>query len=304
MAEEKLISLGDDEEGIEIDIESGDEKSVRVKVEKDDDVEVVETKTESKESSKSSEDDDDLANYSEGVKKRIEKLTFKYREAERREQAALDFARGLKTELDSAKQRSHQLDTSLLNEANTRLKTQEQLINDRLRTAIDRGDTETQITAQRELANLAVQNDRLQRAQVQRQYEAQQIAQAPQPAPPPPRPDAKAQTWAERNEWFGNDEPMTLTAFSIHKNLVEKEGFDPSADDYYSELDKRIRKEFPHKFQSEQKGKPTSMVASANPSPRSENRKQVKLTPSQVAIAKRLGVSLKEYARQVQRLNG
>jgi hypothetical protein len=303
MAEEKLISLGDDEVGVEIDIDSDDEKPVRVKVEKED-IEVVQTKAESKEPAKSSDDDDDLASYSDGVKKRIEKLTFKYREAERREQAALDFARGLKTELDSAKHHSKQLDTSLMNEAGSRLKTQEQLINDRLRTAIDRGDTETQITAQRELANLAVQNDRLQRAQVQRQYQDQQDARAPMAPPPPPRPDAKAQTWAERNDWFGNDEPMTLTAFSIHKNLVEKEGFDPSADDYYSELDKRIRKEFPHKFQSDQKGKPTSMVASANQSSRSENRKQVKLSPSQVAIAKRLGVSLKEYARQVQRMNG
>lgn len=299
--EDKMLSIGEDEAEVEVDLEASEEKpSAQAKEEE------VEVKVEVKPAE--AKDDEDLAAYSEGVKKRIEKLTFKYREAERREQAAIEFARSLKTELDTVKQRTQQLDTSLINEANTRLKTQEQLINDRLRTAIDRGDTDAQIKAQRELAALAVENERWRQASARREYEIEMAKRAPpQPTVPavPAQPDPKAQNWAERNEWFGSDEPMTFTAFSIHKALVEKEGFDPSSDEYYSELDKRIRREFPHKFQqTEQKAKPTPMVASATSSGRVENRKQVKLTPSQVAIAKRLGVSLKDYARQLQRMNG
>jgi hypothetical protein len=301
MSDEKLISLGDDEKEIEIDLEEGTVEAKAEPEAKDVDQKPEEQKTLPKE--------DELEQYSDSVKKRIEKLTFKYREAERREQAAVEFAKSLKAELETVRQKSQQLDTSLLNEATNRIKTQEQLINDRLRLAIDRGDVDGQISAQRELANLAVENERLRQAQVRREYEADQQRRAfVQPEPQqqvPVAPDRKATEWAEKNQWFGQDEPMTFTAFSIHKNLVELEGFDPTSDEYYSELDKRIRREFPHKFApSETKQKPSPMVASANGSQRAENRKQVKLTPSQVAIAKRLGVSLKDYARQLQRLNG
>lgn len=299
MSDEKLVSLGDNEQEIEIDLEEGT-------VEAKSQPEPVEA---AQEEPKAQPKEDDLEQYSDSVKKRIEKLTFKYREAERREQAALEFAKSLKNELESVRQKSQQLDTSLINEASTRIKTQEQLINDRLRLAIDRGDVEGQISAQRDLANLAVENERLRQAQIRREYEFDQqrraVAQPQAPAPTPAAPDRKATEWAEKNQWFGQDEPMTFTAFSIHKNLVEIEGYDPTSDDYYAELDKRIRREFPHKFaSSEPKQKPSPMVASANGSQRAENRKQIKLTPSQVAIAKRLGVSLKDYARQLQRLNG
>ena len=304
MSDEKLISLGEDEKEIEIDLDEG---TVEAKAAPEP---VPEEPKEQQEEAKPQPKEDDLEQYSDSVKKRIEKLTFKYREAERREQAALEFAKSLKAELETVRQKSQQLDTSLLNEATNRIKTQEQLINDRLRLAIDRGDVEGQISAQRELANLAVENERLRQAQIRREYEVEQSRKAtmqPQtPAPAaPPAPDRKATEWAEKNQWFGQDEPMTFTAFSIHKNLVEIEGFDPTSDDYYAELDRRIRREFPHKFaSSEPKQKPSPMVASANGSQRAENRKQIKLTPSQVAIAKRLGVSLKDYARQLQRLNG
>lgn len=298
---EKMLSIGDDEGGVEIEIEL--ETPEGNSISKEEEIEVkVETKP------AEAKDDEDLTVYSEGVKKRIEKLTFKYRESERREQAAIEFARSLKTELDTVKQRTQQLDGSLINEANARLKTQEQLINDHLRTAIDRGDADAQIKAQRELSALAIENERWRQASARRDYTIEMEKRAPpQPSAPalPVQADPKAQGWADRNEWFGTDEPMTFTAFSLHKTLVEKEGFDPAGDDYYSELDRRIRHEFPHKFQqTEQKAKPTSMVASATSSGRSENRKQIKLTPSQVAIAKRLGVSLKDYARQLQRMNG
>lgn len=300
MSDEKLVSLGENEQEIEIDLEEGTSEAKAAP-------EPVELPKQ--EESKTPPKEDELEQYSDSVKKRIEKLTFKYREAERREQAALEFAKSLKNELETVRQKSQQLDTSLLNEATNRIKTQEQLINDRLRVAIDRGDVDGQVSAQRELTNLAVENERLRLAQVRREYEVEQQRRAAvQPTPQqqaPAVPDRKATDWAEKNQWFGQDEPMTFTAFSIHKNLVELEGFDPTSDEYYSELDKRIRREFPHKFTpSETKQKPSPMVASANGSQRAENRKQIKLTPSQVAIAKRLGVSLKDYARQLQRLNG
>jgi len=300
MAEEKNITIGEDEVGIEVDIDSPAE--VEVKVETSSPREFVEKKA----PATGEDDEEDLSAYRESVRKRIEKLTFKFREAERREQAALDFAKGVKAELEASKHRSSMLDQSLISESGHRLKTQEQLINDRLRTAIDRGDIDTQIAAQKEMASLAIENERLRVATYRREQEVQESRRVPEfvPAPTPVQPDPKAQDWAEKNVWFGVDEPMTYTAFSLHKSLVENEGFDPASEDYYQELDKRIRKEFPHKFQQDQAKRPTTMVASANSTSNAGGQRQVKLTPSQVAIAKRLGVSLKDYARQLQRMNG
>ena len=253
-----------------------------------------------------SEKKDDLEQHSESVKRRIDKLTFRLREAERREQAALDFAKSLKGEVDTYRVRTENLDKSLVSEVDNRLKVQEQLAKDKLRSAIDMNDVDGQIEAQRMLAKLVVDNERLQAHQIsQRQRQAAPPQQAQQLvyAPPPPEPDQKAQSWAQKNQWFGNDEIMTLTAFSLHKKLVEGEGFDPTSDDYYNELDRRIRSEFPHKFQ-QSRNQTTSQVASARPSSAATGKKQVKLTPSQVSIANRLGVSLESYARQIQKLQG
>jgi hypothetical protein len=249
---------------------------------------------------------DDLEQHSESVKRRIDKLTFRLREAERREQAALDFAKSLKNEVDTYKVRTDTLDKSLVSEVDNRLKVQEQLAKDKLKAAIDMNDVDAQIEAQRMLAKLVVDSERLQAHQMsQRQRQAAPPPQQVQPAytPPPPEPDQKAQSWAQRNQWFGNDEVMTLTAFSLHKKLVENEGFDPTSDDYYNELDRRIRSEFPHKFQ-QARNQTASTVASARPSSAPTGKKQVKLTPSQVSIANRLGVSLESYARQIQKLQG
>jgi len=248
---------------------------------------------------------DDLEQHSESVKRRIDKLTYRLREAERREQAALEFAKSLKNEVDTYKVRTETLDKSLVSEVDNRLKVQEQLAKDKLRAAIDMNDVDGQIEAQRMLAKLVVDNERLQAHQnTQRQ---RQSAPPPQPqptyTPPPPEPDAKAQSWAQRNQWFGSDEVMTLAAFSVHKKLVENEGFDPSSDDYYNELDRRIRSEFPHKFQPARNSTAPS-VASARPSASPTGKKQIRLTPSQVSIANRLGVSLESYARQLQKSQG
>lgn len=265
----------------------------------------VEAEAEQKPEAKA-EEKDDLEQQSESVRKRIDKLTYRLREAERREQAALEFAKSLKNEVDTYKVRAQDLDKNLVQEFDTRLKVQEALAKDKLKAAIDMNDVEAQIEAQRMLAGLAVENERL---RVQKMRQEQEAAAPPRPEPaytppqPETRPDPKAQAWADKNQWFGADEVMTLAAFNFHKKLVEVEGYDPTSDEYYGELDRRIRTEFPHKFQ-QPKAQVSSPVASARPASRSENKKQVRLTPSQVAIANRLGVSLESYARQIQKLQG
>jgi hypothetical protein len=261
--------------------------------------------------------DEELENYSDSVKKRIAKLTGKLREAERREQAAIEYAKALKVQQDQTSYRAQALENSHLYEYNERLKAQEVLLKQSLKSAIDRGDSDRQVEAQKALAELALEQRRYaqlegqrQNAAAQQQAAAQQAAQQPQQAPqqyvqPAPAPDPKAEAWAQRNDWFGKDEAMTVTAFSIHKNLVESEGFDPTSDTYYRELDKRLRREFPHKFQREPAQQRPVTVAPAVRTVQQGNRTttQVKLTPSQVAIAKKLGVPLEQYARQVAKLN-
>jgi hypothetical protein len=183
---------------------------------------------------------------------------------------------------------------------------QETLAKDRLKTAIDMNDVDSQIEAQRMLAGLAVENERLRVQRMRQEQEAAApVRQEPVYNPPQPeaRPDPRAQAWADKNQWFGADEVMTLAAFNFHKKLVEVEGYDPSSDDYYGELDRRIRTEFPHKFQ-QARSSVSAPVAAARSAPRSDGKKQVRLTPSQVAIANRLGVSLESYARQIQKLQG
>jgi len=249
--------------------------------------------------------DQDLQDHSESVRKRIDKLTYRLREAERRELAALEFAKGLKGQLDTYQERANVLDRTLVNEFDHRLKTQDKMIREELRRAIDEGNVDAQIAAQTALANLAVENDKLRQSKLRREQEDRQRAavQTP-PSPrleqPTPRPDPKAQSWAERNEWFGNDKAMTATAYAIHADLVEVEGFDPTSDDYYQELDTRIRNEFPHKFKASQGNtRPQPAVASARTTVKSSSNK-MKLTESQIRVAKSLGVSLEEYARHAR----
>jgi hypothetical protein len=248
----------------------------------------------------------DLEEQSEKVKKRIDKLTYKIREAERREQAALDFARGLKGELDTYKQKATILDQSLVQEFDTRIKSQEKMAKDKLKHAIEMGDPDAQIEAQTLLANIAVDNERLRVSRLRQEQDAafeRQRAEAPQYRAPEPeiRPDPKAQTWAERNEWFGSDRAMTATAYAIHDDLITREGYDPTSDEYYEELDHRMRQDFPHKFKKpEAAARPQSPVASARPASKPSQRK-ISLTPSQVRIAKALNVSLEEYAKHARK---
>ena len=242
-------------------------------------------------------EDDDLATYSEGVKKRINKLTYKTREAERREQEALEYARAVKHELDNIKKREVTISKSFESEAETRLRTQEQLFKDQLRTAVDTGDVDKQIEMQSSLVQLASEKERLRNYKAYRQEEDNR----PVAAPPPPQqqrvvPDKKAQNWAERNTWFGNDRVMTAAAYAIHDELIS-EGYNASGDDYYKELDRRVRSEFPQKFTAK---KPTSTVASGRPAQVKKSSGDVELNDTQKTIARRLGVSYDDYKRQLK----
>ena len=249
--------------------------------------------------------EDDLEGYSDKVKKRIEKLTYKMREAERREKAATEYARSVQAQNEELQKRSSQIDESYISEYDQRVASQEDVLKKKLSEAINVGDVDAQIEAQKAIAKLAIETERLNVAKQQLEQRKAAPQQQPQQAPQQQQnnqPDPKARSWAERNTWFGQDEPMTLTAFSIHKKLIEEEYFDPSSDEYYDELDKRMRDEFPHKFQQGSRSNTRAPVAGASrPSGKSTNKK-IKLTPSQVAIADKLGVSYEQYAKQLARL--
>jgi hypothetical protein len=244
-------------------------------------------------------------------KKRIDRLTKKMREAERREQAAIDYAKKIKAEADSLKGRLKTLDQGYVTEYSQRVDSELQAAEASLRQAMNSGDTDATIEAQKKLSELSVAKERVRLAKAQQPEEekgeevAQQTQQpAPaQPQPPQQQPDPKAEDWAKNNEWFGQDEAMTYAAFGIHKKLIEEEGFDPRTDEYYTELDKRMETEFPHKLGTNGNGsrRPAQNVASVTRTAKGTGRKRrVKLSSSQVAMANKLGVPLEEYAKYVK----
>ncbi len=251
---------------------------------------------------KASEDEDDeLSSYSETVKRRINKLTYKAREAQRREQEALEYAKAVKTELDEIRKRETTLSKSFETEAETRLSAQEQLYRDQLKFAVDSGDVDKQVEIQTNLVRLATERERLHNY---RAYRQQEVEAPTRQTPPPPQPreaspDPKAQNWAEKNAWFGKDRAMTQEALGIHEDLMQ-EGYSATDDDYYRELDKRIRQEFPHKFSQPVAKKPNNPVASARPTQVKRSSGDVELSETQKTIAKRLGVSYDDYKRQLK----
>jgi len=256
----------------------------------------------------------ELDDYSEGVQKRIAKLTKKMREAERQREAAIEYARKVQVERDSLNGRLNKLDTGYVSEMENRIKSSIEAAVVKMTRARETGDLKAEILAQSEIAKLGYEEAKLndlkekqaQQVELNKDRNQQPYVQ-PQYVPqeqPVVAPDAKAQTWADKNDWFGKDEPMTFTAFSLHKKLVDEEGYDPLSDEYYAEIDRRIRLEFPHKFGNTNtqstEVRPTQTVASATRNSSSKtSRKTVRLTPSQVAIAKKLGVPLEEYAKQL-----
>ena len=280
------------EEKDQIELDLGDEAEVEVEASEQPEVEA------------SGEDNFDKVE--NATQKRIDRLTKKMREAERQREEALKYAQNVQAEAQQLKQRMDSLDTSYVNEYSNRVQTETASAEQELARAIEVGDTSGVIEAQRKITRLAIENDRAQQAKVQQeryaqQAKAQQEAQVNQPMPQqqPRRPDPKAEQWASRNEWFGSDEAMTYAAFGIHKKLVEDEGFDPQSDEYYTELDRRMQGEFPHKLNGGSR-RPAQTVASVSRSSGRSSGKKVRLTPSQVAIAKKLGVPLEEYAKYVK----
>ena len=252
----------------------------------------------------------ELEDYSEGVKKRIAKLTKKMREAERREQAALDYAKKVITEQENLASRYSKLDTGYVSEMEKRIVSSKEAAIAKLQAARDQGDLKSEVEAQSEISRLGYEEARLadlkanQESQKQTNVSEQETSYQPQAyQQEQPSIDPKAQAWLQKNGWFTSDKVMKSAAIAIHESLVDEEGYDPKSDEYYQEIDKRIRVEFPHKFGNNENtnttiAKPTQTVASANRSSK-QGRRTVKLTPSQVAIAKKLGVPLEEYAKQL-----
>ena len=268
----------------------------------------VTQKTDEAKSDKQQDNSREVEEYSEGVKKRIAKLTKKMREAERQKEEALRYAQSIKQERDQFQNQATSLDKNYATEMECRISSSIAAAQAKLAAARQNEDSKAEVEALTAISQLGYEQGKLAEIKTQHQMQetaAKEAAQRPvqqqQPIQQPAR-DPKAEAWAEKNEWFGKDNAMTYTAFDLHRKLTEEEGMDPQSDEYYKEVDKRIRLEFPHKFGN--KGvektisKPTQNVASATRSSKT-GRKQVRLTSSQVAIAKKLGVPLEEYAKQL-----
>ena len=286
-------------EEVEIDLPESEEA---------DSGEAVETETKQEAQAESEQSGEELENYSKNVQKRIKKLTEKYRQEERDREEAVRLAKELREENEKLKTQVQGSQQAHLTEYGARLDNQLNLARQAYRDAHDRGDVDKQFEAQQMMNQIAIEQERYRLAK--QQQERLQVQRAPQQQAAPvqqpvqqeraPEPDPRAQDWASKNEWFGQDEVMTYAAFGIHRKLVEEEGFDPTSDEYYNEIDRRIASEFPHKFGG-QKGR-SGQVASADTSAsrKPTGRRKVKLSPSQVAIAKKLGVPLEEYAKYVK----
>ena len=318
---EKLVDIDTSGEGADIDIkeEKKDGETIDIATEPTDTSEKSDVKSDVQESKPEEEvkpekeQDEKLEEYSDSVKKRISKLTRKWREAERQKDAALDYAKGIESKRKTWESKYKHLDSAYLKDSETRVKSQLDAVKSKLAAAIEGGDTAKQVEAQTELSTLTTDANRIASEKSRRETYERETPEAPQyregmakPMPQSlPQVDEKAETWADKNKWFGKDKPMTYTAFDHHKDLVEGEGMDPTSDEYYAEIDKRMKLDFPHKFDktniSTTKTVPTVASVKRGVKP---GRKTVKLTSSQVQIAKKLGVPLEEYAKQVLNTEG
>ena len=308
MAEEKLEQEVLEDEGVEVEIEVKEEEPVEQEVVvKEDAAEEVESASAEPETT-----EDELETYSSKVQNRIKKLTEKYRKEERDREEAVRMAQQLLGENQQLKSRMQNLDKGYLSEYGTRLDSETTNAKRLYKEAYEAGDADKMMEAQEAMSRMSIEQERLRIAkQRSEQVEVEQGQAQGQPVPqqaapqqnPAPKPDPKAEAWAEKNEWFGSDEVMTYAAFGIHRKLVEEEGIDPTANDYYTEVDKRMRVEFPHKFQAAKKSGGAQVApagASATRSTAKSGRRSVKLSPSQIAMAKRLNVPLEEYAKYVK----
>jgi len=290
---DKMVPIDTSGEAVEVELNEEGQKEEKV----------VEPEIQVEEAPKQEGKEEELEEYSQSVKRRIDKLTRKMREAERREQAAIEYAKKVQEENKNLNVMSQATSKERVASDEQSLQSTEQLLKTAYTQAVTEGDVEKQMEAQQRIAQLAIEKERLslrkrkvEQQEIQKERPVEEPWNNQQQAQPQARPDPKAQDWAEDNKWFGADKAMTYTAMSFHDELVN-EGFDASSEEYYTEIDRRIRKEFPHKF--EDQSKPKQKVASATRTT-ATGRRTVKLTPSQVAIAKKLGVPLEEYAKHVK----
>jgi len=291
---------------VEIKEEVKDEKPIEEPAKPDDAPAKLDEQPDVQESKPETEDQkQELEDYGKGVKVRIAKLTKRMREAERQREAALTYAKSVQGEQRSLKDRLSKLDTGYVKEMEDRITSSVTAAESKLKNAREAGDISAEVVAQKEIAKLGYEEARLSEMKVTQKQEEEQRktlneGTIPQ-APIQPTPDARATDWAQKNSWFGKDNAMTYTAFDMHKKLVDDEGYDPQSEDYYSELDRRIKLEFPNKFGNTtvQTSKPKQTVASATRTGYKDGRRTVKLTSSQVAIANKLNVPLEEYAKQL-----
>jgi hypothetical protein len=314
--EEKRKGPGDipvdiDTSGPEVDVTLEETKEETVDTAPQTTTEEVVTETETKETEK--KEDEKLEDYSKGVQARIAKLTRKMREAERKEAAALEYAAAVEQKRKQDQERFNKVDSDYNAKFEETVKSGMDMAQKQLATAIESGDANAQVEANKKIAELAFENAKIKQRKEEKPVEQETPVrlsdggQLPNETPRQmPQADPMAEDWAARNRWFGTDRAMTFTAFEIHKDLVDKEGYDPKSQEYYEEIDKRIRVDFGHKFdnnETKQTNRAVQSVASANRSSK-PGRKQVRLTSSQVAIAKKLGVPLEEYAKQLKLTEG
>jgi type II secretory pathway pseudopilin PulG len=286
------------------------EETENTEVENDAEVTYEDPESQTEDKVKRASNEDELDSYSKGVQTRIKKLTERYRQEERDKSEAVRLSQQLIEENNKLKTRVKALDTGYLSEYGSRLQSQTEGAKRIYKEAYEAGDTDKMLEAQQALSNIAVQQQQYNTAKARAEQQAKMPVQQPQQQAAPaqqqraaPVPDKKAVAWKDKNKWFGQDKIMTTAAYTTHQELVEEQGFDPNSDEYYSEVNRRMRGEFPHKFQSANKSGGGSQVASAgNSASRStkSGRRSVKLSHSAVAIAKKLGVPLEEYAKYVK----
>ena len=297
MSDEKQEIMEEEDTGVEIELDAPeDDSSEKPAVETAD--------------AEPAGDPDELENYSKKVQIRIKKLTEKYRKEERDREEAVSMAQKLLAENNKLRGQVKNLDKGYVNSEEARVQGEIESVKQQYRNAYENGDSDAMFAAQEQLSKMALMQERVRVAKQRLSQEEaapapEQAAPAAQPAPQKaqPTPDPRAQEWADKNEWFGSDDVMTYAAFGLHKKLVEEEGFDPNSEDYYNEVDKRMRSEFPHKFQATKKSGGAQVApagASATRSTAKSGRRSVKLSPSQIAMAKRLNVPLEEYAKYVK----
>ena len=308
--EKKTVDIDTSGPGAEIDVpEEKDETVVETESKETKQESGTTDQEETKKTETSKKSDEDLEEYSKGVQSRIAKLTRKMREAERREQAAVQYARAVDQKRLELESRFKKTDSDYFKKFESSVQSGLESVQRELASAIEDGDAKAQTEANKKLASLSFENARLEQLKQNKETVLQEEpvrlsdgGRLPEQTPSElPEADPRAEDWASRNSWFGQNRAMTFTAFEIHKDLVEKEGFDPKSDEYYKEVDRRIKLDFPSKFGSNQQNtsKPVQSVASANRSVK-PGRQIVRLTSSQVAIAKKLGVPLEEYAKQLK----